>query len=352
MLKRKIYSEMLEWKSGHDKCLLIKGQRQVGKSYIVERFGENEYESFVKIDFSQDDSLVKLFSDRRVDEMVKAIGLYTGKEIIPGKTLLFLDEIQECPQAYSALKSFSLDGRYDVIASGSLIGVERKGKKTSADPLIPLGYETEITMYGLDFEEFLWAAGVKDDIIDEIKESIRSRTGMSAFILDRISKLFREYMIAGGMPESVQAYVDSGKFSDSERILDDILGTCIRDINRYNTGIDVLKTSECFESIPVQLAQSNKKFMYSRIGGGQGRRSADKFSENLLWIKQAGYGNYCHALKQPVMLLKANRVEDHFKVYLSDTGMLIRMYGGNASMAVYNGDTSVNMGAVAENAVA
>ena len=356
MLRRKIYEELLRWKSDHKKCLVVKGQRQVGKSFIIERFGKDEYDDLIKIDFSQDDGLVNLFSDRRVDEMIKAISVYTMKTPVPGKTLLFLDEIQECPQAYSALKSFSLDGRYDVIASGSLLGIERKGRKNGKpkekDPLIPLGYEEDITMFGLDFEEFLWAMGVEEKIIGDVRESIRRKEPISDFILERFSRLFREYMVVGGMPESVQTYVDSNSFNESGKILDGILGTCIRDINRYNEGIDVLKTTECFESIPGQLAQSNKKFMYSRISGGGSRRSSDKYMGNLMWIMQAGYGNCCYALHSPELLLKSNMVKDHFKVYFSDTGMLLRKYGHNAEKAIFQGDLSVNIGALAENVVA
>ncbi len=355
VLRRKVYEELLRWKSNHKKCLVVKGQRQVGKSFIIERFGENEYDDLIRIDFSQDDGLVKLFSDRRVDEMIKAISIYTRKTPVPGKTLLFLDEIQECPQAYSALKSFSLDGRYDVIASGSLLGIERKGRrknKEDTEPLIPLGYEEDITMFGLDFEEFLWAMGVEENIINDVRESVRKKEPINDFILERFTRLFREYMVVGGMPESVQTYVDSNSFSESGRVLDGILNTCIRDINRYNEGIDILKTTECFESIPGQLAQSNKKFMYSRISGEGSRRSSDKYMGNLMWIMQAGYGNCCYALRSPELFLKSNMVKDHFKVYFSDTGMLLRKYGHNAEKAIFQGDLSVNIGALAENVVA
>ncbi|MBQ2050005.1 MAG: DUF4143 domain-containing protein, partial [Spirochaetales bacterium] len=158
--------------------------------------------------------------------------------------------------------------------------------------------------------------------------------------------------IVGGMPEAVQAYADTNSFGEAGKVLDDILGTCIRDINRYNKGIDILKTTECFESIPGQLAQSNKKFMYSRITGEGSRRSSDTYMGNLIWIMQAGYGNCCYALTQPQLLLRSNMVKDHFKLYFSDTGMLLRKYGHNAEKAIFQGDMSVNIGALAENEVA
>ncbi|MBR4503667.1 MAG: ATP-binding protein [Candidatus Methanomethylophilaceae archaeon] len=353
MLERKVYSELMRWKALHSKCLVIKGQRQVGKTFIIEHFARNEYESFVKLDFSVDESLADIFGVREVDEMVRRIELRTGREVKPGATLIFLDEIQECPEAYSSLKPFSIDGRFDVIASGSMLGVDRKRRDGNGpDPLIPLGYEEVLVMRGLDFEEFLWASKVPKDMISEVRRSIASKQELDRFYLDRFRALFREFMIVGGMPESVQAYVETKDFKRSDKVLDGLLSTCIRDINRYNSGEDIAKTAECFESIPSQLAESNKRFMYSRIQGDRIRKASDRYMGNLLWIRQAGYGNFCYLLRKPEAPLMANIVRDQFKVYLSDTGMLVHMYGARVADAIYSGDSRINLGAVAENAVA
>ncbi len=354
MLERKMYSTLVEWKNHHDKCLVVKGQRQVGKSYIIEYFGQSEYEDMVKLDFSQDSSLSTIFKDKRVDSMINAISLYARRRIVPGSTLIFLDEIQESPDAYSSLKQFSLDGRYDVIASGSLLGVERKGRgrRTEPDPLIPLGYEKEVTMHGLDFEEFLWAMKVDKEITKQLRRCIHEGTPIPEFVLKTVNDLFREYMIVGGMPEAVQKYADSGVIADAQEVLDDILTAYTRDITRYNTGADIVRTAECFESIPRQLSQNNKKFMYSRISDGTGRKSAGVYTENLLWIEHAGYGNFCRYLTRPEPFLKNNSKSDVFKVYLSDTGMLLRMSSARLSDELFKGDLSINMGAFGENVVA
>ncbi len=352
MLKRKMYDHLLEWKGRRHKCLTVKGQRQVGKTYIIEAFGSNEYKDFIKIDFSRSDSAKRVFDgDLDVDTVLKGLRLFTD-ENIPEGSLIFLDEIQECPRARSALKWFTEDGRFDVIASGSLLGIDMIHTDGADRPLLPTGYEENITMHSMDFEEFLWAAGIQEDIIAEVRSDIRGGTPIHPAAYERLASLFRDFMITGGMPESVRAYADTKDFTESMRILDDIIQTCRNDINRYNTGSDILRTMRCFDSIAPQLADTNKKFMYSRLEDDGKRRSLDKYMNNLLWIKYAGYGNFCYSLDCPELPLKSHMNMDSFKVYLSDTGMLVRMYGDDTARAVYSKDASYNNGAIAENAVA
>lgn len=369
MLKRKIYDTLVEWKNRKHKCLLLKGQRQIGKSYILERFGEENYAHVVDIDFSKYPIYKRAFAGNLdVDSITRAIRIYNPQfEFVPGSTLIILDEIQECPRARTSLKFFTQDGRFDVIASGSLLGVDLRKRRKSEDgndsnndvgipegddaPL-PVGYEEPVVMYSLDFEEFLWANGITGDIIGDIRKAIHDRKEIPEPIHLRMFDLLRDYMLIGGMPEAVQEYVDTHDYVSAFGILDSVLDTAIADINRYNDAVNANKTVECFRSIPVQLAGSNKKFMYSRVNGDGSRKSAEKYFENLLWIKNAGYGNFCYRVEsvEPSLLSREDRKQ--FKVYMSDTGMLLDMYGDSVRRAVFEHDLSVNMGAIVENVVA
>ncbi len=351
MLRRKIYQKLLEWKGRPHKPLVITGQRQVGKTYIVREFARNEYASFLEINFAENPQDRMIFDGSLSPEkLIARLSVsYPGIDIVPGGTLIFLDEIQDCMGAYASLKYLS-DTGMDVIASGSLLGVRMPGVQSGSDALIPLGYTESHTMYSMDFEEFLWARGVSEAVISGIRGCIRDCEPIDDVILDRISSYHREFMAVGGMPASVEAFVDSGNFTGSRRILSELNLRCTQDINRYNSGIDILKTAECYDSIPDQLAEANKKFMYSRIRGEGSRRAADRYSENLLWIKGAGYGNFCYAAADVSLPLKSRR--DSFKIYQSDTGMLVSRYGEACLKAVYEGRGDYNNGAIAENAVA
>ena len=355
MLRRKIYDRLTEWHGRKHKPLVISGQRQVGKTFIIREFARNEFDNCVEINFDKNPGTKDIFSgDLSVDSILKRISVtLPGTVLVPGRTLIFLDEIQECKPAYSSLKHFKDDGRFDVIASGSLLGIKMPNIKDSPDdpnPLTPLGYEECMTMYGLDFEEFLWARGIGEDIISGLKSCIRERRPMDDVVLNRINAYFREFMVVGGMPEAVSSFVETGQFTGVRAILKDLNEGCIRDINRYNSGIDLIKTLECFESIPDQLAESNKKFMYSRIRNEKSRKAADRYYENVLWIKGAGYGNFCYGAKDLALPLKSKR--DNFRIYTSDTGMLVNRYGDNCLKAIYSGRYDYNIGAIAENAVA
>ena len=355
MLKRKIYADLLEWKGRAHRPLVISGQRQVGKTFIIREFAKNEYDRVIELNFSENEGDKEIFiGSISADSIIKRISVsYPDQEVVPGKTLLFLDEIQDCKEAYASLKHLSEDDRFDVIASGSMLGVRMPNLKDEADDnnvLIPMGYEECLTMFSLDFEEFLWAKGISEEIIDEVKACIHDRTPIDDVILSRMEAYHREFMIVGGMPASVSAFIESGDFTGVKKVLTELNTSCIRDINRYNSGLDIIKTTECYESIPDQLAYSNKKFMYSRINGEGSRKAADRYKENILWVKGAGYGNFCYSVVDMSLPLRSKR--DSFKIYQSDTGMLINRYGDNCLKAVYSERTDYNFGAVTENAVA
>ena len=354
MLKRKIYADLVEWKNRAHRPLVISGQRQVGKTYIVREFASKEYENLVELNFSENPDDCRIFDGPLKPETILArISItHPGTRLDAGSTLIFLDEIQDCPRAYASLKFMSESG-FDIIASGSLLGIKMPNLSDDPDKinvLTPMGSEETVTMFALDFEEFLWAKGIREDMIETIRGCISGCRPIDDVILDSINAYYREYMIVGGMPASVSAFMDTGNFTGVRRVLTELNQSCLRDINRYNNGIDILKTTECYESIPDQLSESNKKFMYSRIRGEGSRKAADRYSENILWIKGAGYGNFCYSAKDLSLPLKSNRKA--FKIYQSDTGMLINRYGDNCLKAIYEGKSDYNKGAIVENAVA
>ena len=364
MLRRKIYDRLVDWKDKGTRPLIIKGQRQTGKTYIIDCFARDHYSTYIYADLSKDGGFRSIFEsdDLTIDSIIRGIQVIRGIGIInPDTTLIFLDEVQDCPRALSSLKSFAVDGRYRVIASGSLLGVSEsllyKGGSDFA-PLSPMGYVESLTLYSLDFEEFLWANSIPEDAISRLRECIRNRVPLEPPLFYRFSELFRIFQIVGGMPASVSAYLeDISTFARSSKELALILSECRSDITRYASRVDSNKTAECFDSIPSQLMQTNKRFHYSRIKDNEldsrkKRMAADMYMDNLLWIKNAGYGNFCYSLRQISSPLMGQIKRDAFKVYLSDTGMLVHMLGEKAVAAVYTSDTRYNMGAVAENSVA
>jgi len=357
MLKRKIYDDLMNWKAHGDKPLLVYGQRQVGKTFIIEKFGMENFKNYVYIDLNKDTEFVDMFNKGGwdVNKIMMTIGIiFDLKDLNPDNTLLFLDEIQECPAARSALKTFALDGRFKVIASGSMLGVSNRVNEKNNHFLIPMGYEQQMVMYGLDFEEFLWANGIPDEVIKIVKDSIVGCEALETIFLHKFEELFRLFQIVGGMPASVQAFVDNkNSFNKSHDVQNIIISQCYNDVNKYNSGINAVKTAECLKSIPSQLSETNKKFQYSRISNNSNSRcNAEKYMENLLWIKDGGYGNFCYGLKQITRPILGQVKRDVFKIYLSDTGLLTCMYGNDAVKAIFNSESSFNSGAITENVVA
>lgn len=354
MLRRKAYDRLMNWKAKADRLpLLVKGQRQVGKTFIIERFAKDNYRNYIYADLSKDENARKSFSGNLdVNTIIQSLCMFRSIPVPPEKeTVIFLDEIQSCPRARESLKSFAIDGRYDVIASGSLIDAVHT-TDDGRPPVLPIGYEEHLLMHPLDFEEFLWAKNTPSEIISEIKENIASRTPISEAYLDGLQSLFREYMIVGGMPKAVSKYVSGGSYSEADEVIGEVLETCKADVTKYNDGIEGKKILDCLESMPSQLSQSNKRFMYSRIEKQPSRMASRKYSDALLWIADSGLGIRCFALKDLSLPLKVQCDRGLFRLYMSDTGMLMNMLGNTARVAVFDGDYSVNMGAVVENVVA
>lgn len=340
MLKRKMYDRLLEWKKNKGtECLLIKGARQVGKTYLVRQFGANEYESFIEINFHMQSNLKAIFEgELSSEEIFKRITAnIPGVKLIPGKTLLFLDEIQKCANARTALKFLAQDERFDVIASGSLLGLaygQDADKEVKEVDSIPVGYEKPLMMYSLDFEEFLWAYGYNDDTIDYLRRFYDSKEKIPTEINEKYDMILREYLVVGGMPEVVANFMEYKDFGKVQEIQDKILSSYADDISQHAKGAEKVKVRKCYDSIPRQLARENRKFKYSEV---ESKATARKFGDSVQWLHDANMAYICCNSSIPMLPLKAYEKENEFKLYINDTGLLMAMFGFATKQALLNG---------------
>ena len=341
MLRRKMYDTLLAWKNSDKKeCLLVKGARQVGKTYLIRKFGENEYDSFVEINFHKQKSLKVIFDgDKTAEEIYKRLTAnIPGVRLIPGKTLIFLDEIQKCADARTALKFLAEDGRYDVIASGALLGLSYgKDDDSEVEPVesIPVGYEKAVMMYSMDFEEFLWAYGYTEETVAYLKSFYISKEKVPTEIRERFEGLLREYLVVGGMPEVVASFAEYKDFTKVQEIQDKILASYADDISQHAKGAEKVKVRSCYDSIPQQLAKENKKFKYSEV---EHKATARKYGDSVQWLRDANMAYMCYNTTTPMLPLKAYEKENEFKLYIADTGLLLAMFGFATKQALLNGN--------------
>lgn len=322
MLKRKIYNTLVEWKKKKNReCLLIKGARQVGKTFIVEQFGRREYKSFVELNFYLHPEYCEIF-DGALDakSICERISYFLPNvKFYEHDTLIFFDEVQHCPNARTAMKFLALDNRYDVISSGSLLGLNYRDIVS-----VPVGYERHLDMYSLDLEEFLWAVGWDEQRIDSLKESFQKREPLWSRGNEILLELIKKYMVVGGMPEAVNIFLETDNFQDVYRVQKKILDTYATDVRKYAANSDKQKIQECFNSVPLQLAKENKKFQYSKIGGKGG---AKKYRVAIEWLEDAGLVRSCYNVTVPEIPLRAYEDRTQFKIYATDIGLLTAMYG-------------------------
>ena len=350
MLERKITKKLLEWKEEKNKpCLLVKGARQVGKTYIIEDFAQSNYQSYIYINFELMPEYKEIFNGNLdIKTLIMKLELtFPNIPIIPNDTILFLDEIQSCPNARVALKSFALDGGIDVIASGSLLGLYYKEVSS-----YPVGYERIITMYPLDFEEFLWGLGVKKEIIASLKESFDNKTLIDEYINKQFSEYFKLYMIIGGMPKIVSDYIENNSMNKVLQNQKSIIDNYIADIAKYADNTDKTKITNTFYSIPVQLAKNNKKFSYVSILDSEKNVGERKYASSLDWLKDAGIVNMCYNLENPEAPLVGKIRLNCFKLYMTDTGLLVSMYENAVQKEIIEGNYGINSGAIVENVCA
>ena len=318
LLRRKIDGFLEEWRRDPERLpLIVKGARQVGKTASVRQFGKTHYPNFVEINFLLQKQYRDIFdSGFEVDAILRNITLHDpGLEFVPHETLIFFDELQACPNCVTGLKSFRQDGRYDVICSGSLMGINYREIESNS-----VGYKQDYEMYSLDFEEYLWAKGYRAEQVEELYSYMADVRPLSETQLAVMMENFREYMVLGGMPAVVSSFVAKKNYSGTLAMQRQILLDYEEDITKYAGGLDHGKILNVYRRIPVFLGKENKKFQISKVAHGARSR---EYVGVLDWLNDAGIVNLCYCMSQPELPLKGNYDPDHYKVYFRDTGLLI-----------------------------
>ncbi len=369
MLKRKIYQQLKLWKnnndkSNHKKTLLLKGARQVGKSYIVEKFAHENYENVVIINFMYQKRFYQCFEgDLDVDTIISKLSvLDSSLKFIPHKTVIIFDEIQECPKARSSFKPFCLDGRYDIIATGSLLGV--MGYNNQVEASIPVGFETHLNMHPMDFEEFLWALGYDSEFIDGLRKKVNNVQPIDELTHNKMLELYKWYLFVGGMPEAVESYAITKDINNVRAIQSDIINSYRSDFGKHlNHKGDVIlsktmlaRMNLVFDNIPMQLSRvenpnsksDSTKFKFSDLG--KNCRFRD-YIEVIKWLSDAGIINICYNLKTVASPLAGYVIYNNFKIYMSDTGLLMSLLSQEITNNIWINDIGVYKGYIYENLI-
>ncbi|MCI7797856.1 MAG: ATP-binding protein [Mollicutes bacterium] len=346
-LKRKIDKFLDEWLiSDKKKPLIIKGARQIGKTKTIEEFAKRNNLSLVEINFVLNPEFRDIFDDGyKVDKILENISFKDPSlEFIPGKTLIFFDEIQKCINAATSLKSFKIDGRFDVICSGSLMGLSYKEIES-----VSTGHKIDYTMYSMDFEEFLWALGYKEEQIESLYECMKNLSPLSETQFNVLLDRFHQYMVLGGMPEVVKLFVDQKNYSGTLALQKQIILDYEEDITKYVEGLDKTKILNVFRKIPVFLGQDNKKFRISKVAHGARNREYTGVTD---WLTDAGIVNISYCLNDLALPLKGNYDSDNYRMYFMDTGLLVASLDEESSKDLRdNKNFNTYKGAIYENIV-
>ncbi len=357
MLQRDIINELVAWKERKHHPLVVRGLRQIGKTFIVKQFGQTNYENVVYLDLRANKSIHKAFDgDFDVDQMVLSItAADSTARFVPGKTLLILDEIQDCTNARSSLKYWDLDGRFDVICTGSFLGV--KGFRSPYVRGVPVGYEEQITMYPLTFREFLVNTGMDEKVFDYVSKSLYQKTMIEQTVHESIRNLYLQYLIVGGMPEVVNTFFETHDLNQIRETQKRILQSIKDDFGRYKdkNGNDAinevlkLRAESCLKSLPAQLSKEYKKFQYSLVDvKGHSPEKAD----GLDYLEDVGLVVRAYNTRELVYPLEACKISTEFKIFYIDTGLLVSQLGEEVPEKILSGDLSAYKGAIAENMVA
>lgn len=359
MFKRKITEELKAWKAGtgKKKALVIKGLRQIGKTYSARAFANENYESVVYINFKDNDTLRSVFEgDFNVNRITLDISaLMPGARFIPGNTVILFDEIQECSNARASIKAFMEDGRYDIICTGSLLGIKGYNRKKGKG--IPTGSEHIIYMKPMDFEEFLWAKGVSEEVIEELRRCLRERIPVSSIIHKAMLRYYREYICVGGLPYVVDRFLATNDMNVVRQEQLDILEEYKDDFGKHldeneNEEIDLTllaRINRVFDSIPAQLAKENSKFVFAAL---EKKARADTYQAAIQWLKDAGLISLCHNLSNLSLPLEGNKTDSVFKIYMQDTGLFTAMLEPGTAGKILTGELGMYKGAIYENSIA
>lgn len=347
ILKRKIDSYLENWKEQNSRLpLIIKGARQIGKTMSIRLFAEKHYKHTIEINFALQKQYQSIFENGYdVDDVLKAISLRNpSMKFEPGKTLVFFDEMQACPDCATCLKSFAMDGRYDIICSGSLMGINYKEIES-----VSVGYKQDLEMHSMDFEEFLWARGYDETLIEELFGHMSSLIPFASGELKLYMNLFREYMVVGGMPAVVRRFVENGNYSGILQMQRQLLADYEEDITKYAEGLDKGKIKQVYNHIPVFLGKENKKFQITKISTGARSR---EYAGTVDWLDDAGIVNVCHMLDNLELPLGGNYSPTNYKIYFRDTSLLIASLDPEAQDDIrLNDNFGTYRGAIYENIV-
>lgn len=346
-LKRKVDNYLLNWKTDpNKKPLIIKGSRQVGKTESITRFGHLNYKSIIYINFVEEPNYKMITTDGyKAQDIIKNISrIDPSKQFIENDTLIIFDELQDFPDIATSLKFFKIDGRFDVICSGSLLGINYQSIESNS-----VGYKTDYEMFSLDFEEFLWAKGYDESTIQEMLEHMIQLKSFNEIEMSIYSSLFLDFCILGGMPAVVREYIEKGTFEGSIDIQKQLVADYKEDIRKYADGMDQTRITNVFNHIPVQLAKDNKKFQITKVASNARFRD---YRGCIEWLKDAGIINICYCMQFPELPLKGNYDESKYKIYFADSGLLVAMLDDEAQENLrVNKNLGVYKGALYENIV-
>ena len=336
MLKRKFIETLKQWKNTKKReCLLVNGARQVGKTFIIDVFGRENYQSYIYLNLFKNPEYKQIFEgELEPTEIYKRISLLVKNvKFIEGDTLIFIDEIQACSKARTALKFLAMDDKYDIIASGSLLGLHynKLNQENANEISIPVGYEREVEMHSLDFEEFLWATGVSERAIENLKEYYEQKKALPDSVKDLYQNKLREYLVVGGMPAVVNAFVETSNFQEAFKVQQKIFKAYEDDIQHYATNTERPKIRACYYSIPRQLAKEYSKFQYKTV---EKNGNAKKYGNALDWLVDAGLIKRVHNVSLPEMPLRAYEQPENFKVYVTDVGLATHQFGFETQSAL------------------
>ena len=345
MLQRKITKSIEDfYKNQPGKALMVIGARQVGKSYIIDAFTSSNYSSVIKIDFIENPDYISIFEDAQgAEDILLRLSALFGEKMIPGQTIVFFDEVQECKELITQIKYLIQEGSYDYILSGSLLGTVFKDIVSA-----PVGYMDIMEMYPLDFEEFAWANGVGAKVIDALRKCFEQKQLVDSFVHERMMALFELYLIVGGMPAAVSAYLDSKnlrKVAEEQRA---ILRLYKRDISKYDEQ-NRLYLNEIFDLIPSELNAKNKRFIFKNL---HDKARFDKYYDSFLWLKNAGVALPVHVADEPRVPLLLSKSQNLFKLFSNDVGLLAAQYGNEIQLKILQHETSINFGSIYENVAA
>ncbi|OZG61306.1 AAA family ATPase [Bifidobacterium lemurum] len=346
MLQRKVTAKLLNWKNSESrKALFLTGARQVGKSYVVRDFAKQHFDVNVEINLYENRQAAQALEEATsAQDFIQRITLFANQPLVPHHTLIFIDEVQERPDIMTMVKFLVEDGRFDYVFSGSMLGTELKGVRS-----YPVGFVTEQTMHPLDFEEFCWAIGVQESTLDTIRESCENGSPVPDYIHEAMMANFRTYLVVGGMPETVQCFLNTkGDLAAVRELQQDLNRQYRHDISQY-AGNRALQVQEIFDQLPTQLVEGNGRFNVSSLAAGA---RYDRSQKDFIWLVDAGVALKTDCVSEAKHPLRHTAQSPKFKLYQSDTGMLMARYPAATARAAYLDDKEPNLGAIYENVVA